>query len=275
MSGQSSLDKLIAILDLFTEDHLEWTPDALMKATGYARPTLYRYLKTMKEAGLLTSLPGAGLTLGPRVVEMDYLMRKSDPLVHHGRPHLEALTATWPATALLVRWYGRRLLCIDSEVSTRDPLSSYPRGRPMPLARGAISRSIMAFLPRKTMMAMIEENLSDLHSIGLGATPPEIAESLKQVRKQGYAIAYGEVTPGVVGIAAPVFDAASTPIASLCMTIAGNLIASDKLDQISDRIRQSADEISEKLGRIRATDTETAGQDTPLRKTDVKERKVT
>lgn len=256
MSGQSSLEKQIAILDLFTEDHLEWTPEELMRELGYPRPTLYRYLKTMKEAGLLTSLPGAGMTLGPRVVEMDYLMRKSDPLVHHGKPYLKELTDTWPATALLVRWYGRRLLCIDSAVSTPNPLSSYPRGRPMPLARGAISRSIMAFLPRKTMFAMIDENLAELHSIGLGSTPTEVANSFRQVRKNGYAIAYGEVTPGVVGVAAPIFDAASTPIASLCMTMAGNFIASDKLDQISTRVRDAADKISGKLGRNRGIEPE-------------------
>jgi DNA-binding transcriptional ArsR family regulator len=49
----------------FTEEHLEWTPDELMAALGYSRPTLYRYLKTLKEAGFLTSMPSGGFTLGP------------------------------------------------------------------------------------------------------------------------------------------------------------------------------------------------------------------
>lgn len=258
MSGLHSLEKVLAILDLFSEDQLEWTPDALMRELGYTRPTLYRYLKVMREAGLLTSLPGAGLTLGPRVVEMDYLMRKSDPLLQHGADHLRSLTLALPCTALLVRWYGRRLLCIASEVSTPDPLSSYPRGRPMPLGRGAISRSIMAFLPRPRMLALIEENIDELRNLGLGATIPEILDSMKQVQRTGYAVAYGEVTPGVVGIAAPVFDAANSPIASLCVTVAGTLITPARIDGIGQDVRAAAEDISARLQRIRAENAEEA-----------------
>jgi DNA-binding IclR family transcriptional regulator len=267
MSGLNSLEKVLAILDLFTEDRLEWTPEEMMRTLGYARPTLYRYLKVMREAGLLTSLPGAGLTLGPRVVEMDYLMRKSDPLLCHGEQLLKDLIARWPCTALLVRWYGRRLLCIASEVSTPDPLSSYPRGRPMPLARGAISRSIMASLPRAKMLALIKENFDDLRAVGLGATPQEIAEHMKQVQRSGYAVAYGEVTPGVVGIAAPVFDATRTPIASLCVTIAGNLISPARIDEIGARVGAAAESVSDRLGRQRAEAINNPDAPLPARRT--------
>lgn len=253
MSGLNSLDKVLSILDLFTEDRLEWTPEQMRRELGFARPTLYRYLKALREAGLLTSLPGAGFTLGPRVVEMDFLMRKSDALVLRGQARLEALTALEPCAALLVRWYGQRLLCVAAECSAPDPLSSYPRGRPMPLARGAISRSIMAFLPRRQMTAMIEQNLDELRGIGLGADVEEIAERLRAVRRRGHAVAHGEVTPGVVGIAAPVFDAARTPIASLCMTIAGNRITGDRIETLGREIRARADEISAALGRDRAS----------------------
>jgi DNA-binding IclR family transcriptional regulator len=253
MSGLHSLEKVLVILDLFTEDKLEWTPEQLMRELGYTRPTLYRYLKVLREAGLLTSLPGAGLMLGPRVVEMDYLMRKSDPLLQHGADHLHKLTQNLPCTALLVRWYGRRLLCIASEVSTSDPLSSYPRGRPMPLGRGAISRSIMAFLPRARMVTLIEENIEELRNIGLGTTVPEIVDGMKNVQRVGYAVAYGEVTPGVVGIAAPVFDATNSPIASLCVTVAGSLITPVHIDELGQQVMAAATDISARLQHSRAT----------------------
>ena len=90
-------DKVLAILDLFTEETPEWTPDEMISATGYARPTLYRYLKALREAGLVTWLSGAGYTLGPRIVEMDFLLRRSDPLTLAGEPFLRDLAATWPA----------------------------------------------------------------------------------------------------------------------------------------------------------------------------------
>lgn len=254
MSGLNSLEKVLTILELFTEDHLEWTPEALMTTLGYTRPTLYRYLKVLREAGLLTSLPGSGFTLGPRVVEMDYLMRKSDPLVARGQRHLETLTARHPCSALLVRWYGERILCVAAECSTPDPLSSYPRGRPMPLTRGAIGRSILAFLPRRQMMAFVEAKLPEFQQVGLGATVEVVAERLRDVRRQGFAVAYGEVTPGVVGIAAPIFDASRVPIASLCVTIGGHLISSDRIAQIGGQVGAASEAISADLAARRTQD---------------------
>ena len=247
MSGAPSPEKALRILALFSEERLEWTPEEMMAELGYARPTLYRYLKMLREAGLVTSLPGAGFTLGPRVVEMDFLMRKSDRLVLAGQGELVGLTGVWPCSALLVRWYGERLLCVASECSTPNPLSSYPRGRPMPLVRGAIARSIMASLPRRQMQQIISDNLDEFAALGLGDGVEEVAARFRAVRRAGVAVAHGEVTPGVVGIAAPIFDATRTPIASLCVTIAGNIVGGAQIDEIGRQVRGGAEDISERL----------------------------
>jgi len=243
----NSLKRGLAILEVFSEDRLEWTPEELMEKLGYSRPTLYRYLKTLREAGLLSSNPNAGFTLGPKVVEMDFLLRKSDALILTGQAHLKNLTDRYTCTALLVRRYGDRILCVASERSAVNPRSSYPRGRPMPLARGAIARSLMAFLPRRHLIPLIERTFEDLQAVGLGSTVEEILESLKRVKKAGYAVAFGEVTPGVVGISAPVFDAGRSPIAAVCVTIAGHLVDGNMIDEISSHVRRAAEEITQTL----------------------------
>jgi DNA-binding IclR family transcriptional regulator len=247
MKATNSLERVLAVLEVFSEDRLEWTPEELMEELGYSRPTLYRYLKTLKESGFLMSVRGAVVTLGPKVVEMDYLMRKSDALVLRGAPYLQSLASSYSCTALLVRWYGDKILCVASECSAKSPMSSYPRGRPMPLGRGAIARSIMSFLPRPRLMQLIERNLSELRSIGLGDTVEEIYASLKRVKKLGHAVAYGEVTPGAVGIAAPILDSGGGPMASLCVTIAGNLVTGAQIDEIGSTVRRHASEISATL----------------------------
>jgi DNA-binding IclR family transcriptional regulator len=239
----NSLTRVLALLEVFTEERLEWTPEEFMKELGYSRPTLYRYLKGLKEAGLVIPTRHAGFTLGPKVVEMDYLMRKSDALVLCGLPYLKDLADAYTCTAFLVRWYGNKILCVASESSTKNSLSSYPRGRPMPLGRGAIARSIMAFLPRQRLMPLIERNFDDLRSVGLGHSTDEIYKRLKKVRRSGFAVAHGEVTPGVVGIAAPIFDAGGHPVASLCLTIAGNLMTGPEIDQIGPQVQRVASRI--------------------------------
>ncbi|MGK6313427.1 IclR family transcriptional regulator [Neorhizobium sp. DT-125] len=247
----NSLERLQAVLDVFTEDHLEWTPEELMEELGYSRPTLYRYLKILKDRGFLTSMPNTGFTLGPRVVEMDYLLRKSDNLLLSGEPYLHQLTGRYECTALLVRWYGEKILCVDSLSSSHEAISSYPRGRPMPLSRGAIGRSIVAFLPRRNLVPLIQRTLGEWQAAGVGDTVEAVLDALKSIRKTGYALAYGEVTPGVVGFAAPIFDAGQSPIASFSVSIAQELVRGSVAEEIGRDVRRAAGEISAALASHR------------------------
>jgi DNA-binding IclR family transcriptional regulator len=244
MKPSNSLERVLAVLEVFSEERLEWTSEDLMVHLGYSRPTLYRYLKILKDAGLLMSSRNASVTLGPKVVEMDYLARRSDTLVLSGQPHLKALTTRYSCNAMILRWYGNKILCVVSETSAKNLVSSYPRGRPMPLGRGAIARSIMAYLPRARLVPLIEQNLDDLRSVGLGMTVEEVRQSMKRVRKAGYAVAFGEVTAGAVGIAAPVLDDRGIPIASVCVTITGALVDGAGIDRIAADVKAVANEIS-------------------------------
>jgi DNA-binding IclR family transcriptional regulator len=248
MTGTGSAERILAILDVFSETRPEWTPDEMMAELGYSRPTMYRYLKSLREAGFLLSVPGGGFTLGPRFVEMDFLMRRSDPLIWHGHALIEALVSAYPCSALLVRWYGGKLLCVDSACSVANPVTSYPRGRPMPLSKGAISRAIMANLPRKRLEALMDGQ--DMAALG---------EALRKVRRDGVAEAHGEVTPGVIGVASPVFDCGTLPVAALSVTIAAEICDAPRLAAIRTDVRRAAEALSTLLGQAREQDTE-AGQ---------------
>ncbi|CCE08777.1 Transcriptional regulator, IclR family protein [Bradyrhizobium sp. STM 3843] len=242
MKKTNSQDRVLAVLDLFSESRPLWTPEELMRELGYTRPTLYRYLKSLKDIGLLMSTRGGRFTLGPRVVEMDYLSRRADPLVATAAPHLARLTAAHPCTALIVRWYGDKMLCVASQSSAPNPISSYPRGRPMPMGRGAIARSIMAFLPKPQLVPLISRYAHDLRQVGVGATPEDILAAFKRIRRAGVAVAFGEVTPGAVGIAAPILDA-GYPVASLCVTVGGQQASGELIDRISAEVREAARQI--------------------------------
>lgn len=246
-SASNSLERILAVLEVFSEERLEWTPEELMATLGYSRPTLYRYLKTLRESGLLVSASTGAFTLGPRVVEMDYLLRKSDPLALHGAEHLERLVARYRCTALLARWYGNKILCIDSRNSAEKPVTSYPRGRPMPLGRGAIGRSVLAFLSRRQQLPVVRPLLSELGAVGFGETETQVLDALKRVRKAGVAIAFGEVTPGVVGIAAPLFDGGESPMGSFGLTISGTLVNGEAIDAIGEDVRKAASDLSHAL----------------------------
>lgn len=228
--SRGSGERLLSILDMFTEDQPEWTPQDLMDRLGYSRPTLYRYLKVLREAGFLAPVSGGAFGLGPRFVEMDFLARTSDPLVALGQPHLDALSTQFPGTAFLVRWYGERMLCVASASRDASARTSYPRGRPMPLANGAAAKAILAHLPRRRL-----EILAD------GA---DLADALRAIRRDGIAVAHGEVTPGIVGTAAPVFDATGSPLASLCISMEAEAYSATDNETLKAAILAATQDIS-------------------------------
>ncbi len=247
-SVSGSGERILAILDLFSEDRPEWQPDEMMRQLGYSRTTLYRYLKTLKDAGYLVSLPYSGFVLGPRVTELDFLMRRSDPMIDAGAPHLKQLAARFPSSVFLVRWYGRKLLCIASEVSASQPLTSYPRGRPMPLGRGAISRAIVAFLPTRERRALVTDFLDTFVQTGQGETVEDVLATLRRVRRDGHATAKGEVTPGVIGVAAPILAGDSSPLGALCLTSDARDVIPPTLKSIETDVQRAAAAVSAQLG---------------------------
>lgn len=246
-SVSGSGERLLAILGLFSEDHPEWTPEEMMRALGFSRPTLYRYLKTLKDAGYLVSLPQAGYTLGPRVTELDFLMHRSDPLIAASGPHLRELAETFTGSAFVVRFYGQRMLCIASEVSAPEPRSSYPRGRPMPIGKGAVSRAIVAFLPPRERSSLVSDYLDAFVTSGIGPTKDAVLAELKRVRRDRVAVAHGEVTPGLVGVASPILSGDGTPAGALCLSTDETGLEQGTLDALQIAIRDHAERISEAL----------------------------
>ncbi len=232
----NSPERMLAILDLFDGRTMEWSGDAMAANLGYSRSTLYRYLKALVEAGLLTSLPGFGYTLGPRVAELDYLMRSRDPLIVAGKPMMAELAAEFPGVALLCRRYRDTVLCVHQEQNAPGFVSNYERGLARPLLRGAASRVILANLSRSTIRTTLESRKPDLEAAGLGKDPEAARGILRQIRHRGWDCTMGNVTPGVTGVAAPVFDQNGVVLGSLSVTIGQPRLAPERQAQIASRV---------------------------------------
>lgn len=237
------------ILDLFEDRRQRWTPENMKKRLGSPRSTLYRHLRVLIDAGLVSSLPDIGYTLGPRIAELDYEMRTSDPLITNGRPLLQALVREVPGVGLLCRYYRDRVLCVYQEQGSTDFLSGYERGRAMPLARGAASRVILANLKLPQLRQLYERQSREFARVGLGKTFAQLQEHLRRIRRQAYCVTHGEVTPGVLGIAAAVFDSQGAVIGSLSITVTAAGVGERRQRLIADRVCFAADVLGNAMRR--------------------------
>jgi len=216
----AGLDRYVNVLRLFSESRRNWTVPALAEAVGAPTSTLYRTVRELVAAGFLEPSIEASFRLGPAFVEFDRLVRLTDPLVKEGAEFLPDLVKGSPVAcvALLARLYGDRVICAaDANQPGVDIRTSYERGRPMPLTRGATSKAILSQLPPRRLGKLLERDATQ--PVPEGDKASFVAE-LNSIRRRGYSVTRGEVDEGLVGIAVPVACPSQAIAASLSLVIA-------------------------------------------------------
>jgi DNA-binding IclR family transcriptional regulator len=236
MQSDTTPRKMLRIIDLIEESDGPVTAERMLAELGFTRSTLYRHLKILSETGFVASISDSGFTLGPRIVELDYKIRSRDPLLAASRPLMVELAQTERGVALLCRRYQDRVLCIHQERGDVAFRSNYTRGLARPLFRGAASRIILANLKGATIDRLQAKDADGFDTAGLGATGPEVRASLRRLRKQGWDVTEGQVTPGVVGVAAPLFDARGDVLGSLSLTLPARERSEAEMRRLIDRV---------------------------------------
>jgi DNA-binding IclR family transcriptional regulator len=234
--GTGSFEKILQVLDILEGSSTGLMFDEIHARLDAPRSTLYRYLKALTDAGLVASLPNTGYSLGPRIAELDYKMRTTDPLVVASRPVMAELVHGTPAVALLCRLYRNNVLCIHQESHPDAMRSNYDRGRSRPLLRGAASRVILAHLSPRAIAKLYEEQPDEFREAELGATLLEVRAGLKKIRQRGWDAVEGQVTPGATGIAAPIFDSGDLVIGSLSITLGRVRLEAADIQRLAERV---------------------------------------
>jgi len=218
----SSGDRLLAVLALFTVEQPEWTVEAAALKLHVSATTAYRYFKRLTKAGLITPVSGAGYMLGPAIIQMDRQIQICDPMLNAARPVMLDLVqyAAAGSTILLCRQFHDRVMCVH-QVMGRGPQEpvAYERGRLMPLFRGATSKIILAHLATRTLKTLFAREAADIAAAGLGTTWDDFRHSLAGLRRAGVCVTRGEIDPGRVGIAAPIFDREHAILGSLSFVL--------------------------------------------------------
>lgn len=199
MSGMS---RFLSVLRCFDETKSNWTVQELAERLSVPASTIYRTVRELVAHGFLEPSTEAHYRLGSAFVEFDRMIRLTDPLVKYGIPLLRDLVAEvrFPCVAVLARLYGDRVICaVDERYEGADLLTSYERGRPMPLTRGATSKAILAQLPVRRLRKLLQTEPE-------GGNPDRqgFQTELAGIRKRGYCVTEGEVDSGLRGIAVPV-----------------------------------------------------------------------
>ena len=264
----SSLARMLNVVDMFSEDAPVWTVDEIAVKLGYTRATAYRYVGELCDAGLLTRVAQGAYALGPRILELDLQIRRSDPLLKAAENAMQdLLRPNRGQVVLLCSLFRDKVLCTHQAGHDKELALSYTRGRPMPLFRGATSKVILAFLPERRLTRLFLENQQEIRKAGLGRSREEFLAHLKAIRRQGFAITEAEVDPGVVGVGVPIFGGERTVIGSLSIVFPAKRYPRLQVARVVSALEEAAHTVHVELARLARTQPSIGGGITDGRKT--------
>lgn len=199
----SSLSRILNVLNLFGPKRLAIDADVISNEFGLSRTSSYRYLKELCEAGLLAKRGPGGYVLGPRLIELDWMMRKYDPILSTGRSYIEQLSQRTGLTVFVSAFYDNKIINTFILSPNNDMNYSFGRGRPLPLFRGAQAKVLTSHQGIKKIKDLYQDIIQ--HDSNNHYSLEEVLKQSKQIRKEGYCITNNELNNGQTGIAAPIF----------------------------------------------------------------------
>ena len=254
----STADKLLAVLPLFTMERREWTVEAAAEALDVSGSTAYRYFNSLYRAGLLDPTSGGRYILGPAVMAYDRQLRLQDPLLQVARPVMTRLVKRngGDGIALLCRRFRQQVMCVHQAFEHKPAHAvSYERGRPMGLLRGSASLVILANLPVRTLRALWHEEAAEIAAMGLGDDWDAFRASLKKIRTAGVWVTHGQLDKGMIGVAAPIWQADRQIIGSIGIAVPEASTTPEEVAGTSALVQAAAREIDAGLieaGRMEA-----------------------
>lgn len=215
----------------------------LARQTGIQRPTIYRLLAALLEAGLVSTIQGSKKYRAELGGEPDVV--SPDPRVRQMLPILKRLAdRTGDAVFLVVR-DG------DESVSLHREIGSYPvqilatyAGKRQPLGVGSGGMAILAALSDDIAHAVVARNSGKLDEYG-GMTPHEMHRLIENTRSRGYAVVGNHAVRGALGVGCALLDAQGAPLLAVSVTAI--------IDRMpAQRQREIAGWIKAELARIKS-----------------------
>jgi DNA-binding IclR family transcriptional regulator len=254
----SSLKKMIAALELVTDAKTAWTPEEIAKALKVSLPTAYRYVRELYGAGLFARLGGGSYTLGPRIVTLDYQMRRTDPLERVGRDLLQGLAQETGLIVLVSYWLNDQVLNVYEQNPTGIGDPRYGRGQVTSLFRSSTARIVLAYQKPARQKRIFDHHPGDPDRDLLGCDWPSFRKALNEIKREGTSRTEALLVPDQIGLAAPLLNSDGTAHGSL--TVVGPTRRIELFDEaaLRQRLLDAARELTRRLARAQRSEPKTA-----------------
>lgn len=204
--ARGTVGKSAELLDLLAHGVSRFS--RLARISGHSNGTLHRLLKQLSNAGFVAQDP----------LSKDYFLstdflRLASKLEGQFSRHamvamdeMHALRDLTGETVCLCRRTGARKAIVEEVVSPHGIKFEYGRGYSSRFYSGATGAALMSHMAPDDLRYVLERVPLEMETSKTVISPPQILARVHEVGQIGYAISFGEVTPGTASISVPILD---------------------------------------------------------------------
>jgi len=250
-----SVKKAIKILEAFSENDFEMSLSEISKKINLPKATTYRIIETLKDGGLIDQKPDNGkYKLGLKLFELGSLVFKKLKLREVALPYMEALSKECGETIHLGILQGDKVVSIESCESSFDLRSNIYIGKRAPLYCTGVGKALLAFLSPEEICNFLQQSKRKKYTANTITDADELEKELEKIRKEGFAVDNMEHEEGIRCVAAPIRNYENKVIASISISGPSIRITEEKIPQLASMVKETAENISKRLGFSKAQD---------------------
>lgn len=241
------IEKAVKTLDVLLTAKEGLTPTEVAEQIDTNRSSAFRLLTSLEQAGLLTRDPETGrYRLGMKMLQYGSAVRLSMSLVQVAEPILMRLRDDTRQTSLLAireEWGAR---CLIRLPGLEVDVLSWTSGQLLPMHVGAAPQALMSAMSDTEIDRYFAYN-KDWHTQQGERAAEEVRESLKEIRRRGWALNLATITQGVASLGAVVRDRTGAPVCAISVAGLERHYTGEHLERTAATVLAAARDIGQRL----------------------------
>lgn len=248
----SSVNNALRILNSFTIEDREKRVTDLAIELDIGKSTVSRLLNTLlKEGYVKKDSQTQKYSLGTKILSLYSSLMATMDIIKEAKPILEELSLSTKESVQLAEIDGSNIIYID-QIKSTYPMQIFAHiGRINPIHCTSSGRVLLAYKDEEYINKILNEDLEKYTSYTI-INKELLRKKLKEVKTLGYSLIENEFVDGIVSISAPIRDYKNNVIAAVSLVGPIQRLNGYKTKSYITKVKQSAFEISSKMGYIKA-----------------------
>ena len=241
----TSLARGLIVIQAFTQQSPQMTISQLSVKTGLSRAAVRRCLYTLTKLGFAGAEDGSRYSLRPRMLTLSHTYTTSNTLSTAAQPILERMSAALRESFSVATLDGEDIVYIARTQVNRVMAVDLHIGSRLPAYCTSMGRILLAYLPAEQLELYLAKAVLTPHTTRTITSVEKLRLTLRNVRRNGYALVDQEYEVGLRSLAVPVFASSGRVVATL--NLSGNAPRLSVLEMQSrflSHLRNASNELS-------------------------------